>query len=57
MKDNEKCYTHCGRLPGQTWLFFFERSQTVVSDLHFSNSLFELNMCYVSGVLKLGTAL
>jgi len=43
------CLFKCG--------YFLKTSQTVISDLHFSNSPFELNMCYVSGVLKLDTAL
>jgi hypothetical protein len=44
MIENEKCYTHCGRLPGQIWLFFND-DETVISDLHFFNS--PLNSIYV----------
>ena len=27
-KDNEKCYTHCCRLPLQMWLFFKDKSNS-----------------------------
>jgi len=28
VKENEKCYTYCGRLPGQMWLFFNDKSNS-----------------------------